>query len=157
MNDNDLTNRDPTADEILSLLRNVEGEQDNLYHDTASEKYPTHGVGINMEGKPDDFLKAYIDNLYKDVEGTNSATLVPHYTYSNGVWSIAKNADGSNIQQELWHEIKYLCQLHKKDRSILPFAESAKGGLPDNEEALRLIAPKVLRYEHLKKSFMMLI
>ena len=142
MNDNDLTNRDPTADEILSLLRNVEGEQDNLYHDTASEKYPTHGVGINMEGKPDDFLKAYIDNLYKDVEGTNSATLVPHYTYSNGVWSIAKNADGSNIQQELWHEIKYLCQLHKKDRSILPFAESAKGGLPDNEEALRLIAPK---------------
>lgn len=46
MNDNDLTNRDPTADEILSLLRNVEGEQDNLYHDTANEKYPTHGECI---------------------------------------------------------------------------------------------------------------
>lgn len=46
MNNNDLTNRDPTADEILSLLRNVEGEQGNLYHDTANEKYPTHGECI---------------------------------------------------------------------------------------------------------------
>lgn len=94
----DLTN--PTAAEVRQFLNIGEGNETQIYHDPKHNGYPTHGLGVNLQGKSRKFLLDYITNL-----GMNPTDQVDHYVFNGTTWVIDANAG----KKYLVDEILWLC------------------------------------------------
>ena len=94
----DLTN--PTAAEVRQFLNLGEGDEKQIYHDDAINGYPTHGLGVNLQGKSRKFLLDYITNLEMD-----PLAQVNHYVFNGTTWVVDANAG----KKYLVDEILWLC------------------------------------------------
>lgn len=94
----DLTN--PTAAEVRQFLNLGEGDEKQIYHDDAINGYPTHGLGVNLQGKSRKFLLDYITNL-----GIDPTDQVDHYVFNGTTWVVDSNAG----KKYLVDEILWLC------------------------------------------------
>lgn len=56
--------KNPSAEMVRKFVAGAEGNPNTgIYHDTSEKRYPTHGLGINLQGKTAAFIRDYISAL----------------------------------------------------------------------------------------------
>lgn len=119
----------PSKEKVSNFIEQCEGNTDNgIYHDPAQNGYPTHGLGINFQGKSKEFIQAYIEKL-----DFNQADMVDHYIFDGTGW-VVDTAAGKRF---LVDEIMWLSESANVQKR--PF--DMENGIPVNSP-IRLISNK---------------
>ena len=140
--------KNPSAETVRKFVAGAEGNPESgIYHDNSEQRYPTHGLGINLQGKSAAFVRDYISVLNDTSEQIGKLDpdkVVKHYVYNEteSRWAV----DETTKDKTLLAEINWLTdndsQSWNPNTPKLPFVYETSMGIDHDDEVVRLVSTK---------------